>query len=60
MIQIYTNDEQTQFAICKIGDSVMRYETVKGILYPNLFKEYDKMICDSYESEIHDIIRYGV
>lgn len=38
-IEIFTNDEKTEFAIAVPGDQVMRAATIQGIIYPVLESE---------------------
>ena len=38
-VLIYTNNEKNEFAIAVEGDQVMKAETIKGIIYPNLESE---------------------
>lgn len=40
-VQIYTNNDHDEYAICINGDQVMGAETVRGILYPHLEGEYE-------------------
>jgi len=56
MIQIYSNFKKNEFAICECGDMIFRYETVKGILYPILYKEYENMLKDNYEDELKEMM----
>ena len=53
-VQIWTNDDRDEFAICVKGDAVMRHVTVTGILYPRLVDEfsYYERKADTLEEEL--------
>jgi hypothetical protein len=53
-IQIWTNNDRDEFAICVKGDAVMRAVTMRGILYPHLADEfsYGERKADTIDEEL--------